>query len=143
MGDPFGVVMWPGSILASMELLKHHYRCPQSRIENKTVLVLGAGTGVEAQVAGLLGARKVIATDINQMAMRLLKYAIDIRDNSSYSMSSIVECRCKLFIILFFIWWQFIYHFVTSDMQYHDDFDNQHWYMCRLRYILQGKASAL
>jgi predicted RNA methylase len=85
-----------------MELMKHHYRCPQSRIKNETMLVLGAGTGVEAQVAGLLGARKVIATYINQMAMRLLKYAIDICNDSRYSTSSIVECRCKLFINLFF-----------------------------------------
>ncbi|KAL3802807.1 hypothetical protein HJC23_007584 [Cyclotella cryptica] len=93
MGDPFGVVMWPGSILASKELMKHHYCSRQSQIENATVLVLGAGTGVEAQTAGLLGARKVIATDINQMALGLLKYAIDNHGDSNYSMSSIVECR--------------------------------------------------
>lgn len=102
MGDPFGVVMWPGSIVASKELMKHHYCSPKSQIENATVLVLGAGTGLEAQTAGLLGARKVIATDINHMALRLLKYAIDNRDDSNYSMSSIVECRCKLLIMWLF-----------------------------------------
>ena len=103
MGDPFGVVMWPGSIVASKELMKQHYCSPQSQIENATVLVLGAGTGLEAQTAGLLGARKVIATDINQMALRLLKYSIDNRDDSNYPMNSIVECRCKSLIMWSFL----------------------------------------
>ena len=38
------------------------------------VLVLGAGTGVEAQTAALLGAKKVIATDINPLSLQLLEY---------------------------------------------------------------------
>lgn len=69
VGDPFGVVMWPGSILASMELMKQHYSHSTSKspITNATVLVLGAGTGVEAQTAALLGAKTVIATDINPL----------------------------------------------------------------------------
>mmetsp|Transcript_10318 Transcript_10318/g.14829 ORF Transcript_10318/g.14829 Transcript_10318/m.14829 type:complete len:176 (+) Transcript_10318:2-529(+) len=53
VGDPFGVIMWPGSILASRELMKQ-----QQTVSNATVLVLGAGTGVEAQAAALLGAKK-------------------------------------------------------------------------------------
>jgi len=56
IGNPFGVIMWPGSILASKELANH-----VDEVHNSTVLVLGAGTGVEAQCAALLGASKVIA----------------------------------------------------------------------------------
>eukprot|EP00986_Skeletonema_menzelii_P015483 scaffold11881_cov149-Skeletonema_menzelii.AAC.10 len=69
VGDPFGVIMWPGSILASRELMKQ-----QQAVSNATVLVLGAGTGVEAQAAALLGAKKVIATDINPLSLQLLAY---------------------------------------------------------------------
>ena len=72
IGDPFGVVMWPGSIAASQELMIH-----SSQVRNSTALVLGAGTGVEAQVAALLGARKVIATDVNQFSLNLLDFASD------------------------------------------------------------------
>lgn len=72
VGDPFGVVMWPGSILASKELLKQH-----RAVANATVLILGAGTGVEAQTAALLGATKVIATDINPLSLQLLAYGAE------------------------------------------------------------------
>ena len=71
VGDPFGVVMWPGSILASKELMKQHIH---QNITNATVLILGAGTGVEAQTASLLGAKKVIGTDINPLTLKLLEY---------------------------------------------------------------------
>ena len=71
VGDPFGVVMWPGSILAAKELMKQNIH---QKIANATVLVLGAGTGVEAQTASLLGAKKVIATDINPLTLKLLEY---------------------------------------------------------------------
>lgn len=75
VGDPFGVVMWPGSILAAKELMKLHHSPPlKSPIVNSTVLVLGAGTGVEAQTAALLGAKRVIATDINPLTLKLLEY---------------------------------------------------------------------
>jgi hypothetical protein len=47
--DPFGVVVWPGSIVAAQEILNH-----RSSIENATVLVLGAGLGVEVQIASMV-----------------------------------------------------------------------------------------
>lgn len=71
-GDPFGVVMWPGSIIAAGELIKRR----ELIAGNKTVLILGAGTGVEAQVAALLGAEKVIATDNNMLTLALLKHSV-------------------------------------------------------------------
>lgn len=82
VGDPFGVVMWPGSILASKELMKQHYfpSSKSSPLINSTVLVLGAGTGLEAQTAALLGAKAVIATDINPLTLKLLEYGAKIDD---------------------------------------------------------------
>jgi len=67
IGDPFGVVMWPGSILAAREM-------ERVGVKGRNVLVLGAGTGVEAQSAVKLGATKVIATDINAFTLKLLDY---------------------------------------------------------------------
>lgn len=67
--DPFGLVSWPGSVIAAKELLKY-----RDEIENSTVVILGAGPGVEAQAAAVLGARKVIATDIHPTTLQLLSY---------------------------------------------------------------------
>jgi predicted nicotinamide N-methyase len=67
--DPFGLVSWPGSVVATR--LLHRYK---SEIENSTVLILGAGPGVEAQAAAMLGARHVIATDIHPTTLQLLRY---------------------------------------------------------------------
>ena len=67
--DPCGTIMWPGSILAGREMYAR-----RSEIVGKTVLILGAGTGLEAQVAANLGAACVIATDINQQSLDLLDY---------------------------------------------------------------------
>jgi predicted nicotinamide N-methyase len=92
VGDPFGVVMWPGSILAAKELMKlHHSTQFISPIANATVLVLGAGTGVEAQTAALLGAKRVIATDINPLTLKLLEYGAnnDLRIGDNF--------KCKFF----------------------------------------------
>lgn len=72
IADPFGTVVWPGSILASKELIQH-----KDQITNSTVLVLGCGTGVEAQAAALLGAKKVIALDISKLTLRLLKFGCE------------------------------------------------------------------
>lgn len=70
--DPFGVVMWPGSIIAAGELVKNR----EFISDAKTVLILGAGTGVEAQVAAKLGAKKVIATDNNGLTLTLLDHSV-------------------------------------------------------------------
>ena len=83
--DPFGVVMWPGSILASQEM--HSFN-----VSGKTVLILGAGTGVEAQAAALLGAKKVIATDVNRFVLKLLKFGVE-----KMGLDHIVEGRGMFF----------------------------------------------
>jgi predicted nicotinamide N-methyase len=43
-------------------------------IFNKTVLILGAGVGVEAQAVAMMGASRVIATDIHPTTLKLLEY---------------------------------------------------------------------
>jgi predicted nicotinamide N-methyase len=69
MLDPFGLVVWPGSVIAAQEmLLQRQY------IENKRILILGAGVGVEAQAAAQLGASYVLATDIHPTTIQLLRY---------------------------------------------------------------------
>lgn len=70
--DPFGLVNWPGSIVAAQELRKH-----RQEIENTTVVVIGAGTGVEVQAVAMLGAKHVIATDYNPTTLRLLEYGVE------------------------------------------------------------------
>lgn len=65
--DPFGLVSWPGSVVAAQEL-------SQLDIEGLTVLILGAGPGVEAQAAAMLGAKRVIASDIHPTTLQLLRY---------------------------------------------------------------------
>jgi predicted nicotinamide N-methyase len=72
IGDPFGVVFWPGSILASKVLYDH-----KEEVSNSTVLILGAGTGVEAQASAMIGAKRVIATDISKLTLKLLKYGAE------------------------------------------------------------------
>ncbi len=72
IGDPFGVIMWPGSILASKELARH-----QKEVYNSTVMVLGPGTGVEVQAAAKLGASCVYALDISKLTLKLLKFGAE------------------------------------------------------------------
>ena len=73
IGDPFGVVMWPGSILASREIMNRRHI-----VANATVLVLGAGLGLEVQTAARMGAAKVIATDNNPFTLKLLRYGAQL-----------------------------------------------------------------
>jgi Lysine methyltransferase len=72
MLDPFGLVTWPGSVVAALELLRHQYL-----VKDKTVFVVGAGVGVEVQAAVALGARKIIATDVHPTTIRLLEYGVE------------------------------------------------------------------
>lgn len=109
IADPFGVVMWPGSIVASQELMKRHYTAwnvttnaaatTVSPMDNLTVLVLGAGTGVEVQIAALLGAKQVIATDINPFTLKLLDYGASQIFGSDGPISNVVESKCECFNI--------------------------------------------
>jgi predicted nicotinamide N-methyase len=71
--DPFGLMAWPGSVRAAQELCRHAERTVQDR----HVVILGAGVGVETQAAAILGARQVTATDIHPTTLQQLEFGID------------------------------------------------------------------
>jgi predicted nicotinamide N-methyase len=74
--DPFGLVSWPGSVVAAQALQQH----PEV-VKDQSVLVLGAGVGVEAQAAALLGAKHVLATDIHPTTLQQLELGVQENDN--------------------------------------------------------------
>lgn len=69
--DPFGLITWPGAVVAVQELLQE-----QHLIQNATVLVLGSGVGLEVQGAARLGAARVYALDVHPTTLQLLQYGI-------------------------------------------------------------------
>jgi predicted nicotinamide N-methyase len=86
--DPFGLVCWPGSVVAAQEMKEY-----QSMFDRKRVLILGAGTGVEAQAAAMLGAKHVIATDIHPTTLRLCKYGSEQAGLSSIISTKLFDLR--------------------------------------------------
>jgi predicted nicotinamide N-methyase len=85
--DPFGLVCWPGSVVAAQEMKEH-----VDYFQNKRVLILGAGVGVEAQAAALIGrAAQVIATDIHPTTLRLLHYGAEQAGLSSTIKTRILD----------------------------------------------------
>ena len=65
--DPFGTVLWPGALFASRRLCAN-----ADDVRDRTVLCLGTGTGLEVLTAASLGARRVIACDLNPLTLGLL-----------------------------------------------------------------------
>lgn len=70
--DPFGVVLWPGAKLAAQLLSSN-----ADALRGRTVLALGAGTGLEALSAARLGASRVLACDVNPLALALLRHGAE------------------------------------------------------------------
>jgi predicted nicotinamide N-methyase len=68
--DPFGLVLWPGAQFAARLLCER-----REDVQGASVLVLGAGTGLEALTAAALGARRVTAVDIHSLPLALLSDA--------------------------------------------------------------------
>lgn len=64
---PYGAALWPASIA-----LAHEIATRASEFRDRTVLELGAGTGLPGIVAASLGA-KVVQTDRNELALHLCK----------------------------------------------------------------------
>lgn len=85
--DPFGIVSWPGSLVAAQELSSHR----STAVEDRKVLILGAGVGLEAQAAALSGASHVLATDIHPTTLRQLQLGVEQED--AIHDKSIVETR--------------------------------------------------
>jgi predicted nicotinamide N-methyase len=64
---PYGVVLWPAAIA-----LAHEVATRPAEFRGKSVLELGAGTGVPGIVAASLGA-KVVQTDKNELALHVCR----------------------------------------------------------------------
>lgn len=90
--DPFGIVSWPGSVVAAQELFLHK----ENAVKEKSVLVLGAGVGLEAQASAIFGAKQVLATDIHPTTLRQLEFGVD--QEESISDKSII---CTMLLDLF------------------------------------------
>eukprot|EP00977_Amphora_coffeiformis_P024820 scaffold17305_cov172-Amphora_coffeaeformis.AAC.2 len=84
--DPFGLVCWPGSVVAAQEMKEY-----RSLFSSKRVLVLGAGCGVEAQAAAMLGAKRVIATDIHPTTLKLLQFGAEQAGLSSIIQTKVLD----------------------------------------------------
>ena len=70
--DPYGSVLWPSAKTVSMRLL-------QLDLHEKTVLELGAGTGLVSLTAALSGAKGVLATDYSLFSLSLVEKARDLQ----------------------------------------------------------------
>jgi predicted nicotinamide N-methyase len=64
---PYGVALWPSSIALAMELAER-----ADGLRGRTVLELGAGTGLPGLVAASLGA-KVVQTDRHALALEMCR----------------------------------------------------------------------
>ena len=70
-GDPYGAVLWP----AASDVANHLLTTNNITLENKTMLELGAGTGLVSISAALGGMSKIRATDYENVPLKLLQYA--------------------------------------------------------------------
>ena len=69
-GDPYGAVLWPAAWAVANYVLSS-----SSSIKEKTILELGTGTGLVSISTAVGGAKKVIATDYEPLALKLADYA--------------------------------------------------------------------
>ena len=82
-GDPYGAVMWPAAWAVSNYVLTD----PGLRdsLPSTAVLELGTGTGLVSVSTALAGARKVLATDYEPLALDLTQYAAENLNNNNNS----------------------------------------------------------
>lgn len=80
-GDPYGAVLWPAAsaianyILTTTFPQSQDHRSPLFPLRGMSILELGTGTGLVSIAAYLGGASRVIATDYEEIPLRLLRYA--------------------------------------------------------------------
>eukprot|EP00568_Trieres_chinensis_P004036 CAMPEP_0183292858 /NCGR_PEP_ID=MMETSP0160_2-20130417/1765_1 /TAXON_ID=2839 ORGANISM="Odontella Sinensis, Strain Grunow 1884" /NCGR_SAMPLE_ID=MMETSP0160_2 /ASSEMBLY_ACC=CAM_ASM_000250 /LENGTH=328 /DNA_ID=CAMNT_0025453881 /DNA_START=38 /DNA_END=1024 /DNA_ORIENTATION=+ len=71
-GDPYGSVLWPSASAVASRLLESE---THQSLSGKTVLEIGAGTGLVSIAAALGGADEVVATDYEEVPLMLLEHA--------------------------------------------------------------------
>lgn len=76
-GDPYGAVLWPAAWAVANYVLSSEPEIKQINLEETTVLELGTGTGLVSIAAALGGAKKVISTDYEPLALALTRYAAE------------------------------------------------------------------
>lgn len=77
-GDPYGAVLWPAASAVSDYLSTTvSEEFASKSLEGLTILELGTGTGLCALTAALGGASRVMATDYEEVPLRLLEFAVE------------------------------------------------------------------
>jgi predicted nicotinamide N-methyase len=89
-GDPYGAVLWPAAWAVARHLLVGDATIddegktlvdselvPILPLQGLTILELGTGTGLVSIAAALGGAKRVVATDYEAMALSLTRHAVD------------------------------------------------------------------
>jgi predicted nicotinamide N-methyase len=66
---PFWAIAWPAALVLARHILKHKHL-----VANKTVLDLGCGGGLAGIAAANAGARRIIANDIDPVALEIAKW---------------------------------------------------------------------
>jgi predicted nicotinamide N-methyase len=74
-------------VIASQELYKHR----EVAVEKQSILILGAGVGLEAQASALFGAKEVLATDIHPTTLQQLRFGVE--QEEAISDKTIVETK--------------------------------------------------
>lgn len=94
--DPFFLFCWPGGLAVTRYLLDN-----KEVFDNKRVLIFGAGCGIEGVASALIGAKYVIASDIDRNAlvmslinMRLNNVSFDLSDEDFF------DSDCKDFDVI-------------------------------------------
>ena len=85
-GDPYGSVLWPAAYAVAANIMEDpSYK---STLPTMKVLELGAGTGLVSLAISMAGAKHVIATDYEEIPLRLLEYAA-----TNLNGNCPIECR--------------------------------------------------
>jgi len=80
-GDPYGAVLWPAAWAVSNYLLSEADL--RDNLPSLSILELGTGTGLVSIAAAMGGAKRVLATDYEPLALELTRYAADNINNKS------------------------------------------------------------
>ena len=90
-GDPYGAVLWPAASAVS-----NYLQTNLISLEKLTILELGTGTGLCAMAAALGGASRVIATDYEEIPLRLLEYAASEVNNQGDLIANVDDAGARL-----------------------------------------------